>query len=493
MHFWIDKRSQQCGFGRSRVAASLSHAGSGLSYGHPPRRTKSSSCSSNNVGGSGQSMPPVHRSLPQTPYDLHQPGTSRQLQSQSHSSYGNNNSQQQQQQQHHMMQQHSSGGSSNNNNLAATGTTTTASNNNNASGIASSAAVLTGSGTIVPLVARGSNYSHHGSTRYQPRTQQQQLLHQQQQQQQHQQQQHQQQQHYSYHHPQFGNMAVPMRHYDAHQQQQYSGNVYADDAYSAYHHTAHHQHSSNHSTSGSNNQRQSNAYATPRRHNSSSNMRHSAATTATSAAAATSSTAEAATMASPAATVAAVPAATTHHSNQLQQQHHALLQHADSQLLPGHLKCGMCASLVLASVFVAGTKFYFDHQGTGLEVLIFCAFSATFFLAACLVSLCRIPKGLLSSSSRSDGRAAVSHSRGVNSSLTGSGSGAAQSAGCLLEMTEARYLEELQMSPVGGTTSTAGPPPYHIAILLPEQTPATMGKQLPLDESPPPSYDKILV
>jgi len=116
MHFWIDKRSQQCGFGRSRVAASLSHAGS----------------------------------------------------------------------------------------------------------------VLTGSGTIVPLVARGSHYSHHGSTRYQPRTQQQQLLHQQQQQQQqHQQQQHQQQQHYSYHHPQFGNMAVPMRHYDAHQQQQYSGNVYA--------------------------------------------------------------------------------------------------------------------------------------------------------------------------------------------------------------------------------------------------------------------------
>ncbi|XP_016964879.1 GATA zinc finger domain-containing protein 10 [Drosophila biarmipes] len=490
MHFWIDKRSQQCGFGRSRVAASLSHAGSGLSYGHPPRRTKSSSCSSNSAGGSGQSMPSVHRSLPQTPYDLHQPSTSRQLQSQSQSSYGNNNSQQQQQ---HLLQQHSSGGNSNNNNLAATGTTTTASNNNNASGIASSAAVLTGSGTIVPLVARGSHYSHHGSTRYQPRTQQQQqLLHQQQQQhqQQHQQQQH--QQHYSYHHPQFGNMAVPMRYYDAHQQQQYSGNVYADDAYSAYHHTAHHQHSSNHSTSGSNNQRQSNAYATPRRHNSSSNMRHSAAT-ATSTAAPAPSTAETATMASPAAAVAAAPAATMQNSNQLQQQHHALLHHADSQLLPGHLKCGMCASLVLASVFVAGTKFYFDHQGTGLEVLIFCAFSATFFLAACLVSLCRIPKGLLSSTSRTDGRTSISHTRGGNSSLTGSGSGTAQSAGCLLEMTEARYLEELQMSPVGGSASTAGPPPYHIAILLPEQTPATMGKQLPLDESPPPSYDKILV
>lgn len=230
MHFWIDKRSQQCGFGRSRVAASLSHAGSGLSYGHPPRRAKSTSCSGNStVGGSGQTMPSVHRSLPQAPYDLHQPGTSRQ--SHSHSQYANNNA--------NMLQQHSSGGTSNNNNLhsshhvAATGAPTTASNNNNA---ASSAAVLTGSGTIVPLVARGSHYQHHGSTRYAPRPQQQQqLLHQhsqQQQQQQHSQQQHQhppqqQQQHYSYHHPQFGNMAVPVRHYDAHQQQQYSGNVYA--------------------------------------------------------------------------------------------------------------------------------------------------------------------------------------------------------------------------------------------------------------------------
>lgn len=41
MHFWIDKRSPQCGFGRSRVAASLSGAGggAGVSFGHPPRRT----------------------------------------------------------------------------------------------------------------------------------------------------------------------------------------------------------------------------------------------------------------------------------------------------------------------------------------------------------------------------------------------------------------------------------------------------------------------
>jgi hypothetical protein len=36
----------------------------------------------------------------------------------------------------------------------------------------------------------------------------------------------------------------------------------------------------------------------------------------------------------------------------------------------------------------------FFFQGTGLEVLIFCAFSATFFLAACTVSLYRRPRDL---------------------------------------------------------------------------------------------------
>lgn len=61
---------------------------------------------------------------------------------------------------------------------------------------------------------------------------------------------------------------------------------------------------------------------------------------------------------------------------------------ADSQLLPSHLKFGMWASLALATVFLAA------FQGSGLEILIFCAFSATFFLAACTVSLCRRPRSL---------------------------------------------------------------------------------------------------
>lgn len=46
MHFWIDKRSQSCGFGRARVAASLS----GTGFGHHPRR----------MGGKSM-LTPIHR------------------------------------------------------------------------------------------------------------------------------------------------------------------------------------------------------------------------------------------------------------------------------------------------------------------------------------------------------------------------------------------------------------------------------------------------
>lgn len=81
----------------------------------------------------------------------------------------------------------------------------------------------------------------------------------------------------------------------------------------------------------------------------------------------------------------------------------------------------MWASLALVTVFLAGKivstnnssfRYYISpeinshsinsvfllpsvvFQGTGLEVLIFCTFSATFFLAACTVSLCRRPRNV---------------------------------------------------------------------------------------------------
>lgn len=87
MHFWIDKRSQTYGFGRARVAASLS--GGGLGFGHHPRRGK-------------PMVTPIHRFQPieSRPY--------------AHRNYQLNNSHQQQQhtsnQQHqsHQQQQHTS-------------------------------------------------------------------------------------------------------------------------------------------------------------------------------------------------------------------------------------------------------------------------------------------------------------------------------------------------------------------------------------------------
>ncbi|XP_055530392.1 uncharacterized protein LOC129721635 [Wyeomyia smithii] len=149
----------------------------------------------------------------------------------------------------------------------------------------------------------------------------------------------------------------------------------------------------------------------------------------------------------------------------------------DAQLLPAHLKCGMWASLALATVFVAGAKFYFDHQGTGLEVLIFCAFSATFFLAACTVSLCRRPRDLQ-----------ISANNVISETISNGEQNSLQNNPDLVNS----HPSPLLNGSAGGTNPQnslallAPPPPYHIAILLPESTKET-------DETPPPSYDKIVI
>lgn len=43
-------------------------------------------------------------------------------------------------------------------------------------------------------------------------------------------------------------------------------------------------------------------------------------------------------------------------------------------------------------IFISFEKKTAALNGSGLEILIFCAFSATFFVAACTVSLCRRPR-----------------------------------------------------------------------------------------------------
>ncbi|KAL9704487.1 hypothetical protein quinque_008005 [Culex quinquefasciatus] len=157
-------------------------------------------------------------------------------------------------------------------------------------------------------------------------------------------------------------------------------------------------------------------------------------------------------------------------------QHVAHVGH-DAQLLPAHLKCGMWASLALATVFVAGAKFYFDHQGTGLEVLIFCAFSATFFLAACTVSLCRRPRDLQ-----------MPANNVISETISNAEQTSLQNNPDLMNGNPSPLLNGSVggMIPANSLAVLAPPPPYHIAILLPEST-------KDLDETPPPSYDKILI
>ncbi|XP_059607854.1 uncharacterized protein LOC132255734 [Phlebotomus argentipes] len=150
---------------------------------------------------------------------------------------------------------------------------------------------------------------------------------------------------------------------------------------------------------------------------------------------------------------------------------------AESQLLPTHLKCGMWASLALATVFVAGAKFYFDHQGTGLEVLIFCAFSATFFLAACTVSLCRRSRDI-HFPPVTPSVASVDH---VVVNATAESPQIVHQSVANLSQQSATAATIVAVTP-----PPAPPPPYHIAILLPENS-------KDVEESPPPAYDKIVI
>ncbi|XP_066995767.1 uncharacterized protein [Anabrus simplex] len=163
---------------------------------------------------------------------------------------------------------------------------------------------------------------------------------------------------------------------------------------------------------------------------------------------------------------------------------------AQAQLLTlGRFKCGMWASFALATVFVAGAKFYFDQQGTGLEVLVFCALLVVFLLAGCTVSLCR------SKATRDLLAAAVTSSQVSNPTTIQQGQSQNEDIGMNQVINQPNPL---LFSPVAGPPQSPvqappepPPPPYHIAILLPQQT-AHTATMLGNDESPPPSYDKVV-
>lgn len=166
----------------------------------------------------------------------------------------------------------------------------------------------------------------------------------------------------------------------------------------------------------------------------------------------------------------------------------------DAQLLPAHLKCGMWASLALASVLVAGAKFYFDHQGTGLEVLIFCAFSATFFIFACTVSLCRRNKEQHLLQTGAVAMDAEMNDGSYVSQVSFAPISRFSAPNCVPFQHNAGYQQRnsTTQQPVHRHDSFGSPPPYHKAILLPEVA-VKQKSHLHFEETPPPSYDKIII
>ncbi|KAG7208939.1 hypothetical protein KM043_015116 [Ampulex compressa] len=130
----------------------------------------------------------------------------------------------------------------------------------------------------------------------------------------------------------------------------------------------------------------------------------------------------------------------------------------DTELAGYRLRCGVWITFVLATGFVAAAKFYFGHQGPGLEILVFCGL-LTLLLSACLYSiLCRRSQN----TAHQEQHMQEEHI----TSLTTVNPAANESI---------RPVPVVRQNP---------PPPYHIAILIPP--PAT------LDEAPPPSYDKVM-
>ncbi|XP_059483653.1 uncharacterized protein LOC132201482 isoform X2 [Neocloeon triangulifer] len=164
----------------------------------------------------------------------------------------------------------------------------------------------------------------------------------------------------------------------------------------------------------------------------------------------------------------------------------------------GRLKCGLWATLALISFSVAAARFYSDHKGSGLEILylMVCALLLLLLCCGCMISLCSAgpPRGCFIA--RTPQGPNNSHDLGPRSALIEvpeedpGPESVSQPALCVRHQMEQsslsdRPIYEAQESLMGGE-----PPPYHIAIWLPqpegEQEPTTTNPQ----EVPPPSYDK---
>ncbi|CAH2048879.1 unnamed protein product, partial [Iphiclides podalirius] len=162
----------------------------------------------------------------------------------------------------------------------------------------------------------------------------------------------------------------------------------------------------------------------------------------------------------------------------------------NSPMMAPHLKFGMLVSFALATVFLAGAKYYFDRQvvraGVSSEAGMVCAAVACMCGVCCALSLCRTraprappaPPERVSSTAQRHAHQIAEIAEELPALLPAS-ERSERRAERLVERGAERVPEMVPDRTAERGTSEA-PPPYHIAVLLPGRAAA-----------PPPAYSAI--
>lgn len=142
-----------------------------------------------------------------------------------------------------------------------------------------------------------------------------------------------------------------------------------------------------------------------------------------------------------------------------------------SQFQPIYLKFGI--SVALATILLT-LKLYFDHQMTSVQFISFAAIAILFLMLTCVVALLRRQKQLPTineNTTRNEHLPTTFQSPDTTNNIN-------------YESIIAQRPQQIMMG-------LGPPPPYHIAILLPDNAKSDATKLH--DESPPPTYDKIAI
>lgn len=153
-----------------------------------------------------------------------------------------------------------------------------------------------------------------------------------------------------------------------------------------------------------------------------------------------------------------------------------------NQFQPIYLKFGI--SVALATILLT-LKLYFDHQMTSVQFISFAAIAILFLMLTCVVALLRRQKQLppMNEQAAQQQRNQQQHQQQMPTTF--------QSPAVPSATNSINYESIIAQRPQQIMMGLGPPPPYHIAILLPDNAKIDASKMH--DESPPPTYDKIAI